>query len=113
MLRTRWRPNLETPNPPFTTPNPPDSTGQRHSLPICGLLACTLLIGCCPPATTNPLTVRVGLALEGQADAALLYAGLYNVLADRLDDRAYATTDEFAAVAARAAVVLRSPEIAG
>jgi hypothetical protein len=61
------------------------------------------------PAPANELARKVQKALHERPEDALAYAGLYSVLADRFEAGAYSTTSEAAAVAGRAAEILRIP----
>ena len=66
-----------------------------------------------PPPAVEPadadLSARVAAALDGDADAARLYAAFYRLLADRTAAGADATTADLAAVAGRAADLLALP----
>lgn len=64
-----------------------------------------------PHPVPSDLSERVSTALAGHEDAALKYAGLYAVLADRFEAGAYETTSEAAAVAGRAADVVGLPGV--
>jgi len=61
------------------------------------------------PAPTAELSEKVREALRGKPQAAITYAGLYAILASRLDAGSYSTTSEAAAVARRAAEILQVP----
>jgi hypothetical protein len=61
------------------------------------------------PVPSRNVSQAVRTALAGRPDDALTYAGLYEVLADRLEANVYPTTTEAAQVAGRAADILRVP----
>jgi hypothetical protein len=90
---------------------------RRLTVPLAALL---VLAGCfqvptddagARPAPSDQLAATVRKALRENADDALTYAGLYTVLASRLDAGAYSTTSEAAAVAGRAADILQVPGV--
>jgi hypothetical protein len=100
------------------------STPNRRFAPRCAIgfpsllmPAALLLAGCFPPLPAKPqveddaLVQRVRVALAGHENAAATYAGLYAVLAERLESDAYATTNEAAEVAGRAADILNVPGV--
>jgi hypothetical protein len=61
------------------------------------------------PGPPQDLLNKVETALAGHRGDAMTYAGLYAVLADRLEDKAYATTSDAAGVAGRVADILHVP----
>ncbi len=63
------------------------------------------------PAPTDELAAKVREALREKPQDAAIYAGLYAVLASRLEAGAYSTTPEAAAVAGRAADILQVPGV--
>jgi hypothetical protein len=91
----------------------PDRT--RRPVYLISLLAALAGAGCFRlpdkpvPQPEADLAPRVRAALAGHQQDALTYAGLYAVLADRFESRAYATTAEAAAVASRVAETLAVP----
>lgn len=110
----------------FDTVTPPagrltiaDPFSRKRRIKVLAALIAFLMAGCfaVPEASPEPtpssgdLGKRVRVAFAGHEHEALKYAGLYAVLADRIDGKQYATTSEAAAIAGRAADILRVPGV--
>lgn len=91
---------------------------RTAALTVAAFLLTAAVAGCFAPPTPagpavdpsdNALHGRVAAALQGDGDAARLYAAFYQLIAERLTAGEWETTGELAAVAGRAAALLGLP----